>query len=1101
MPFECNPGVTGNSGELEGRTVKSDRSSFFEGLARHCASHPWRVVIIWVMLLAIALTLFLTIFSKNMTTAIQFTTDTDSKKSENLFKEKFPMAAWKQENCVITSNTCTADDPEFWAYVDGLWAKLGELRGKGIVKDVQYYDPVLRNGVPLVPPVLEEMIAGLQLILGDNTTSAQLIAASDGLKASGARLQAAANAFPADSVTLNGKMGLDGMRQGADGAAEIAGLLLLYDGLQKTYNALLPVTQGAVLTPEVREATVADMKATAVRLSDMAAYLEATGPGTADRATLVSGLKQFGQQGPMLAAMYEAKYAAQLGRDFAVMLTSDNLPSAAAVNAVVVDMQATAERLSATITYVEQTVPESETRQTLLDGLNSAASQMDQYGNTVMPYLALALQYIEDPESGFWGDAAESILKTGLGLAQGYMGQQIATAEAGLLQMQEQTGAQIGQVSDGIATLHGQISTQLPTAIEGLAAAKDGMVQAAGLVSTDQRTALFVINLSENADEAAKHILEVRDAVLTGDGIGIEEETSFVDGFRVRMVGSTNVSRDMQDVAFRDLTKSLMVAVPIALVVLLFVFGTLGSAMLPIVLSLVSIMVALGIAAVLGTWIKLNFAIENVVFMLGLALGIDHALFFAYRYREERRKGHDKIEAIARSGSTASHAIFYAGIIVAIALFGILMIPCNMHMSLAMGAIIVVAVLTPASMTLVPAVLSLIGNGVDFGRLPWQKRITDIEKPGTTPQARGFWHWVTLPAMRAPIVSFILAAAIAVVCVWPVSHMKLSYSYVDTLPPSCVSRSGYDAMMAAGYPNLLVAPLEIGIDGYDQPAVRAEAEKLIDDLEADGGFVTAVPLSVNEEGNVAWKRVFLNMDPFTADASDKVKQLRNDYIGDRFEDVGGAAHVSGYGAFNNDFIAATDSRLIPVLALVMGLSLLLMLVAFRSVLLAVILTAFNALSVYGGYGLVVWAFQDGNIPFFAKISGIDSYVPIFLLCGLFGISMDYFVFMVSRVRERYDQTANMSEAITFAFRRSGLVVLGAAAIMLVVFFAFSRSQIVVVAELGFGLVASIVIDATLITLIMSPASMRILGKWFWWWPKSLSWVPDLRARPPEEVET
>lgn len=273
---------------------------------------------------------------------------------------------------------------------------------------------------------------------------------------------------------------------------------------------------------------------------------------------------------------------------------------------------------------------------------------------------------------------------------------------------------------------------------------------------------------------------------------------------------------------------------------------------------------------------------------------------------------------------------------------------------------------------------------------------------------------------------------------------------------------------------------------------------MVAELVADGQFITAIPLEASHDGDVAWKRVFLNMDPFTAEASNKVKQLRDHYIGNSFESAGGAAYVSGYGAFNNDFIDVTGSRLVPVLAPVMGLSLLLMLVAFRSILLAVVLTIFNVLSVYGGYGLVVWAFQDGNIGFFTRISGIDSYVPILLLCGLFGISMDYFVFMVSRVRERYDQTTNMSEAIMFAFRRSGLVVLGAAAVMLVVFLAFSQSQIVIVSELGFGLVVSIIIDATLITLLMSPASMKLLGKWFWWWPGFLSWVPDLRVRPPDD---
>ncbi len=177
------------------------------------------------------------------------------------------MAAYDLESCVVSSNTYTADDPEFWAYIDGLWAKLMPLREQGIVKDAQYYDPALREGVPQVVPVLEEMVAAIQLILGGNATSEQLIAASDHLKATGAQLRAAADSYSDDILTDGGKQGRAGMRQGADGAGEIAGLLLLYDGLQKTYDALLPVTQGAVLTPEVRDATVLEMKATATRLS------------------------------------------------------------------------------------------------------------------------------------------------------------------------------------------------------------------------------------------------------------------------------------------------------------------------------------------------------------------------------------------------------------------------------------------------------------------------------------------------------------------------------------------------------------------------------------------------------------------------------------------------------------------------------------------------------------------------------------------------------------------------------------------------------------------------------------------------------------------
>ena len=1072
-----------------------NKHSFFEGLARHCARHAWRVAVLWLMLFAIAVALYLTIFNKNMTTVLRFTTDTDSQMADDLFAREFPLAAYDLENGVISSNRYTTDDSEFWAYVDGLWAKLMPLREQGIVKDAQYYDPALRDGVPQLPPVLEQIIVTIKLVTGGNATSEQLLQASDDLKASAAGLRSAANGFADESLTDGGRQGRDGMLQAADQVDELSATVLMRDGLQKTYDALLPVTTGEVLTPEVREATVAEMKETAVALSAAAAYLEATGPGSSNRPTLVSGLKQFGEQGPMLAAMYEAKYAAQLGRDFALMLTADNLPTAAAMNAVVADMQATAARLDATIAYVEQTVPDSETRQTLLDGLNSAASQMEQYGTTVLPILAKAISYVEDPGSGFWGNAAETLLRTGLGLARGFMRDQVATAESGLALMQEQTGAQIGTVRDGIAMMEGQMADGLPAAVDGLQQAKDGLVLSAGLVSADKQTTLFIVKMSEDKDEAASHILELRDAMLTGDGIGVGPETSFEeDGFRVRMVGNSSFNQDLQDVAFGDLKKSLLVAVPIALVVLFVVFGTLGAAMLPIALSLVSIVVALGIAAVVGTWMPLNFCIQNIVAMLGLGLGIDHALFVAYRYREERRRGSDKIEAIARSGATAGHAIFYAGVIVVVALFGIFMIPANMHRSLAMGGIFVVAVIAVASITLLPALLSLIGNGFDLGRLPWQKRITD-PLPPETDRKRGFWHWVTRPAMKAPVISFVLATAAVIACILPMRHMNLSYSYVDSMPAGCVSRSGYDAMINAGFPSYSAVPLNIAIDGYDQPAVRARTEALVQELAANG-FYTEVPIFVNDEGTVAWKMITLLQDPFTSEASDKVRDLREDFIGSSFKDAGGAAYVTGYGAFNNDFVDTTANYKTPVLMFVMGVSLILLLLAFRSILLGLVLSIFNMLSVYAAYGLVVWVFQDGNgFGIYHQITGIDAYVPIFLLCGLLGISMDYFVFMVARVRERHDQSQDMSEAITFAFRRTGLVVLGAAAIMMVVFMAFSISKILTVAELGFGMFAAILVDATLITLLMSPAAMRLLGRWFWWWPSWLDWVPDLRSRP------
>lgn len=1348
--------------------MQSSKGSFFERLARKCAQRPGIVIIIWIMLLAIGAALFATVFTRNMTTVTEFTTDTDSKKADDLFKERFPQAAYKVENAVITSDTYTADDPEFWAYVDGLYAKLQPLRDSGVVKGVQYYDQALREGLPLMPGMLQQMVDAMELALDEESTTADLAQAAANLQASAARIREVANGLT-DDLTAAGETAKDGMLEAADGAEELAGSLLLGDALQKLHDALAPIVEEKAMTEAVLRATVADLQGTAPTLRTAAdalvasgpgssarpvlisglrdtangleevaglywlrdgiiktdnalkpvandeiitpealratvtllrgtapelraaataleatgpgtpgeretliqglrdtangleevaglywlrdgiiktynslkpivygqtittetcrataqmlnstapelrtaaallvasgpgtveerptlidgllqtadgleevgglywlndgltksynalkplAYgdnltdeirdttttllwntapemraaandLEAAGPGTSARAELVSGIRQSADGLEELAGVYELKNCAQKGLEFANLLVPDPYPSQASVDAGIDEMYVTLDRLQDAIARLEATGPGTVDRPDLIDGLNQAVDELEAYTpqaellRTPL-FLWFTITFMQgtiqdqrdtaqDGLDQIQGQAAGNIGQVEDGLAQirTQCTDNFGTVEAGLIQLtmqcrdnlavtadgleqlRTQCSDQIGTVAAGVTQMQTQFTDQLPTARAGVEQAKSGAEQAAGLVSPDRRTALFAISMSEDADEAASHITELRKAVLTGNGIGLGTG-SFVEGFRVRMVGNSNVSRDMQDVAMSDLMKSLSVAIPIALIVLILLFGTLAAAMLPLVLSIISIIVALGIAAVVGIWMPLTFAIENIVFMLGLALGIDHALFLAYRYREERQKGRNKVDAVAKSGATAGHAMFYAGFIVVIALFGIFMIPCNMHKSLALGAIIVVAVIAAASITLLPAILSLIGNRFDFGRLPWQKRITDIEQPRTA-EGTGFWHWITRPAMKFTVASLVICAAIIIVCTTPMFHMRLGYSYVDTLPSSCVSKSGFDAMIEAGYPPFLVAPLEIAIDGYDKPEVKAETDAMIQRLNDDGGFITAVPLEVNDTGDVAWKRVFLDMDPFTAEASDKVKQLRNESIGESFTDAGGRAHVTGYGAFNNDFVAVTENYTTPVLIFVLGLSLLLMLVAFRSVLFAVVCTIFNLLSVYAAYGLVVFIFQDGHgFGLYKQIQGIDAYVPIFLLCGLFGISMDYFVFVMSRNRERYDETGNMSEAIMYSFRRTGLVVLGAAAVMLVVFFAFSISQIVIVAQLGFGLVVAVLIDATLITLVMSPATMKLLGKWFWWWPSALNWFPDLRAKP------
>ncbi len=1077
----------------------SENGGFFASLGRYSARHAKLMIGIWMVILAIAGVLYLTMFSKNMTTVIKFTTNNDSQTAENLFAERFPFAARSLENVVISSNKYTTDDPEFWAYVDGIWTKkFANLREQGVVLDAQYPDPVMRDWMPLVPEALEDMLAAAEAVIA-GAPSEQLLALSEGLRAKSDTLRTAAASFPAEDIAYAGREALVQGGQAVDGSAEIAGMLVLVDSLNKVYDALYPMTQGGYLTKEVRNAQVIEMKAMVDRLADMKDYLEATGPGTPDRPQILDGIAQLVEQGPLLAAMYEAKWMAQLGVTMVDELTGTELPSVAAVEGLIAEMAETGGRLTTIIAYVEQNVPQSELRDSTLVQLKDGASQFQTYGTTLMPILSRALSLVEG--GGFWGNAAERVLKLGLDLAGSYIGSMKVTAQDGLDMIVEQTNAQIGQVIEGREMVPAMLSQNLPSLEAGPQQLKDGMVMITSMVGPNKDATLFIVHLDPNKDEAAKHVFDMRKACLTGTGKGVGDDSFDSDGFRVRIIGMANSNQDMQDVALSDLKKSMIVAVPIALIVLFIIFGSLGAAMLPIILALVVIVISLGISAILGTWVQIAFAIQNIVALLGLALGIDHALFLAYRYREERRKGRDKIQAIARANATAGHAIFWAGVVVIISFIGIMFIPCSMHRSLGLGAFVVLFVIMPASLTLVPAMLSVLGNGFDFGRLPWQKRLTD-PLPQETEGQKDIWHWVLSPSIRAPIISFIIATALLLLVIMPYTQMKLSYTSVESLPPDSVAKSGLMAMEQAGIPAAAMAPVNIAIDGYDKPAVRQATIDMVAELEASGDFFTTIPVFVNGDGTVAWKMLSFMGDPFRPEAADLIRDIRSDYIGNRFKAAGGTAHVAGQTAMTVDFLKINSDYMDPMLSMILVLRFFLLMLAFRAILISVFLTILSVLSLYAGYGMVVWVFQQGHgFGLYQKISGIDPYVPFFLMCGLLGISMDFLVFMASRVRERFDQNGGVvTEAMMHSFRRTGFVIMGVAAVMVVVFFSFSVSKILTVSELGFGMAIAMVVDGTLVNFLLSPACMKLLGRWLWWWPSWLNWLPDWRAHPgPDEV--
>jgi RND superfamily putative drug exporter len=300
----------------------------------------------------------------------------------------------------------------------------------------------------------------------------------------------------------------------------------------------------------------------------------------------------------------------------------------------------------------------------------------------------------------------------------------------------------------------------------------------------------------------------------------------------------------------------------------------------------------------------------------------------------------------------------------------------------------------------------------------------------------------------------------------------------------------------------LLAPVQIVIDGYDRQEVRDQTQALQQQLAADADF-RVLPIEVNQEGDVALMTVLLKGDPFASAATDSIYKLRHEYIGESFERIDARALVTGFTAFNDDFFKITREYTGIVFGFVLGLSFLLLMVAFRSVVIPLTSIIMNLLSVGAAYGLIVLVFQKGigaDLFGFQRIDSIDAWIPLFLFCILFGLSMDYYVFLLSRIREHYDKTGDNTESVAFGIRTTAGLITGAALIMLTVFIAFSRGQVAILQEMGFGLAMAVVMDATIVRVILVPSVMRLLGRRNWYFPSWLRWIPDVRVEPPSEEQ-
>jgi putative drug exporter of the RND superfamily len=596
------------------------------------------------------------------------------------------------------------------------------------------------------------------------------------------------------------------------------------------------------------------------------------------------------------------------------------------------------------------------------------------------------------------------------------------------------------------------------------------------MVSDDGHTTLVPVTFKDQRD-LGEYMPAVNSLINTAEAGGDLSAQSF---------GRITLDDDFSRIAEEDLARGESFGVMVALVVLVLVFGAVVAGIVPIVMAVAAITVAMGTVALVGRAVDFSFFVTNMITMMGLAVGIDYSLFIVSRYREERAKGREKLDAIGAAGGTASRAVFFSGMTVVLALIGMLIIPTTIFRSLAAGAIFVVVAAVLASLTLLPAMLGLLGDRVNALRV--FRRRADLGSE----QSHRFWNAVTRRVMGRPVVSLVLGAGILIAASLSYFDINTGFSGVSTLPPESRSKQAFE-LLSRDFSGGLSSPLEVVVDGdINSPEVQNAVEDMQGAIASDGLF-GASQVRVDDAGRTAEITAPVNADPSSQAAVAAVDRVRSD-ARQIFSGVEANVLVGGETAFNKDFFDLTDTYTPIVFIFVLGLSFLLLMLVFRSIVVPLKAIIMNLLSVGASYGLIVLVFQKGygaDLLGFQQVEAIEAWLPLFLFSVLFGLSMDYHVFLLSRIKEHYDQTGDNTESVAYGLRTTGGLITGAAAIMVAVFGGFASGQLSMLQQMGFGLGAAVLIDATLVRSVLVPASMKLLGNRNWYLPKWLGWLPNI----------
>jgi RND superfamily putative drug exporter len=615
-----------------------------------------------------------------------------------------------------------------------------------------------------------------------------------------------------------------------------------------------------------------------------------------------------------------------------------------------------------------------------------------------------------------------------------------------------------------------------------------------GAVTSDRHAALVEFEIAGDSTEAAERVDPSLEAVAA---VAARHPDLVVEQF-----GDASANGAVQDTIGDDLKKAGELSIPVTLVILLIAFGAMAAAAVPLLLGITAVIAAISLVAIPSQLFPVDENIAAVILLIGLAVGVDYSLFYLRREREERAAGRDARSSLEVAAATSGRAVLISGLTVMVAMAGMFLSGDKTFFSFAEGTILVVAIAMFASLTVLPATLAWLGDGVEKGRVPFL---------GSRWRRAGmsrFWTAVIDRVTRRPVLSIVLAGGALVALSIPALSLKTVESGVEDLPQDLAVVETYNRVKDAFPAEGVTASVAVEADDVRSGEAAAGIAALVRRVRTSDVDLPGTEVRYSSDDGVAEIKIPTRGTGTDSASTNALYEIRDEIIPATIGQVDGTTvNVSGDAAASEDFRTLLNDRLPLIFAFVFAFAFLLMLLTFRSIVIPIKAILLNLLSVGAAYGVLVLVFQDGHgesLLGFTSNGGVTSWLPLFLFVILFGLSMDYHVFILSRVREAHEGGMSTTDAVRYAISATAGTVTSAALVMVAVFSVFITLSFIDFKAMGLGLATAVLIDATIIRGVLLPASMKLLGDWNWYLPKWLEWLPRVGSAPgippPPEAE-